>query len=62
MRSSGTDPSGMPLLVYTVVTAENDLSDTADTLIALLAMGARAGDVPKDMWQAYLKAPTKDLI
>lgn len=50
----------LPLLAYTVLSAENDLSDTTDTMIALLAMGANPGDVPKDMWEDYVKAPRKD--
>lgn len=50
----------IPLLSYTVLSAENALADTTETVIALLALGASPHDVPKDMWQDYLKAPTKD--
>lgn len=51
--------STLPLLPYTILSAENTLADTTETVIALLAMGASPHDVPKDMWQDYLKAPTK---
>ena len=52
--------SGLPLLPYTILSAEYKLVDTTDTVVALLAMGASPYNVPKDMWQDYLKAPTKD--
>ncbi|CAF9942272.1 MAG: hypothetical protein ALECFALPRED_009644 [Alectoria fallacina] len=51
---------GLPLLPYTILRAEHQLSDTTETVVALLAMGASPHDVPKDMWQDYLRAPTKD--
>lgn len=51
---------GVPLLPYTILSAEYELSDTTETVIALLAMGASPHEVPKDMWQDYLQAPTKD--
>lgn len=50
---------GLPLLPYTILSAEYQLSDTTETVIALLAMGASPYEVPKDMWQDYLRAPTK---
>ena len=67
---AGADPSqtiglsspasfDLPLLPYTILSAESKLADTTDTVVALLAMGASPYDVPKDMWQDYLKAPTK---
>ena len=40
--------------------AEYDMSDTTDSIVALIAKGADPKDVPKDMWQEYLKAPLKD--
>lgn len=56
------DPAifGLPLLPYTILSAEYKLADTTATVIALLAMGASPYDVPKDMWQDYLRAPTKE--
>lgn len=51
---------GLPLLPYTILSIEYKLADTTETVVALLAMGASPYDVPKDMWQDYLKAPTKD--
>lgn len=59
------DPLGMPaatipLLAYAVMRAECDLSDTTDLIVALVAKGADPNDVPRDMWQKYLKAPVKD--
>lgn len=50
----------LPLLPYTILSAEYRLADTTETVVALLAIGASPHDVPKDMWQDYLKAPTKD--
>ena len=50
----------LPLLSHAVLSAENTLADTTETVIALLALGASPYDVPNDMWQDYLKAPTKD--
>ena len=50
----------MPLLVYAVMRAEYDMSDTTDAIVALIAKGADPNDVPKDMWHEYLKAPLKD--
>ena len=52
----------LPLLPYTILSAEYKLVDTTETVVALLAMGANPHDVPKDMWQDYLKAPTKDKL
>lgn len=62
---AGADPSraslaSLPLLVYTIVSAEYELSDTTDTLIALLAEGAMPEQVPSDMWEAPLKTPRAD--
>ena len=53
---------GIPLLPYTILSAVNKLADTTETLVALLAMGASPYDVPQDMWQDYIKAPTKDKL
>lgn len=50
----------LPLLPYTILSAEHKLTDTTETVVALLAMGADPHNVPKDMWQNYLKAPTKN--
>ena len=64
--SQRTRPLGLavirlPILAYAILRAEYDISDTTDTLIALLAMGADPSDTPRDMWENYLKAPTKDM-
>ena len=64
---SGADPNSVmgvedvPMLSYAVVSADYSLSDTTDTVIALLAMGAKPTGVPKDMWKDYLSSPAKDL-
>ena len=50
-------PSGLPLLAYTIMSAEYNLSDTTDTLVALLAMGANPSDIPRDMWCDYVTGP-----
>ena len=47
-------PSGIPLLAYTIMSSEYSLSDTTDTLAALLAMGANPRDIPRDMWCDYV--------
>ena len=47
------EPSGIPLLAYTTISSEYSLSDTTDTLVALLAMGANPRDIPRDMWCDY---------
>ena len=60
ITKDGTTATGLPLLPYSILSAEYQLSDTTDTVVALLAMGADPHDVPEDMWQNYLKAPTKD--
>ena len=57
---NGATATGLPLLPYSILTAEYQLSDTTDTVVALLAMGADPHDVPQDMWQDYLKPATKD--
>lgn len=49
-----------PVLAYAVLNAEYNLVDTTNIVIALLAKGADSGDVPKDMWEEYIKAPTKN--
>ena len=54
------EPSGIPLLAYTVMSAEYNLSDTTDILIALLAMGASPNDLPRDMWCDYVTSPKND--
>ena len=48
----------IPLLPYTIMSADYQLVDTTETVIALLAMGANPYQVPKDMWQDYLEVPT----
>jgi len=60
MRSSGISIIRVPLLAYAIFSAEYDLSDSNGTVITLLAMGTNPLDVPKDMWEDYLKAPIKD--
>ena len=50
----------IPLLAYTVMRAEYDMSDTTDSLVALVAKGGDPKNVPKDMWHDYLKAPLKE--
>ena len=50
----------LPLLPYAVLSAEYCLSDTTDTVVTLLAMGASPSDIPRDMWQEPLDAPKKD--
>lgn len=58
--SYGSAIFGLPLLPYTILSAEHKLLDTTETVVALLALGASPHNVPKDMWQDYLKALTKD--
>lgn len=53
------DPSGLPLLAYTIFSAEYEILDTTPTLRALLAAGADPHDVPEDLWQDYLKLPSR---
>ena len=48
---------GVPVLAYAILSAEYAHSDTTDTVLALLAMGANPEDVPQDMWQDYLEGP-----
>ena len=48
------EPSRIPLLAYTIVSSEYSLSDTTDTLVGLLAMGANPRDIPRDMWCDYV--------
>ncbi|KAL8736086.1 MAG: hypothetical protein Q9181_002572 [Wetmoreana brouardii] len=55
-----TQPFGLPILAYCILSAEYELSDTNHTLSALLAMGADPFDLPQDMWCDYIKAPTKN--
>ena len=65
---AGADPSlrvfasdaaaGFPVLSYAILSAEYAVSDTTDTIIALLSGGANPQDVPQDMWQDYIKAPS----
>ena len=50
-------PSCLPVLAYCVISAEYGLSDTTETLVALLAAGATSSDIPKDMWEEYIEAP-----
>lgn len=62
---AGADPSQtvvhtrLPVLAYCILSAEYELSDTTDSLFALLAMGADPFDLPRDMWCDYIKAPHK---
>jgi len=58
--SKGSEPTGLPLLAYTILSAEYDLSDTTDTLIALLAEQAKPEQVPCSMWKTPLQAPRAD--
>lgn len=60
MRPLGLAIIRLPILAYSILSAEYDLSDTTDTLVTLLAMGANPCDIPSDMWGRYLVAPTKD--
>lgn len=50
-------PTGLPLLAYTIFHAEYEVLDTLPTMISLLAAGADPHEVPKELWQDYLKAP-----
>ncbi|KAL6716589.1 hypothetical protein ACLMJK_006156 [Lecanora helva] len=59
-RMLGNAISEIQVLVYAIISAEYDLSDTTDTVIALLAMGSSPEDVPRDMWEHCVKASTKD--
>ncbi|KAL8919145.1 MAG: hypothetical protein Q9172_005106 [Xanthocarpia lactea] len=63
---AGADPSkpagllnNLPVLAYCIITADYNLSDTTDTLSALLAMGADPCDLPQDLWWNYLQTPTR---
>ena len=52
--------SCLTVLSYTVLSAEYTLSDTTDTVLALLAMGACPSQVPSDLWYDYLAVPKRD--
>jgi len=52
-------PSDLPLLAYTVISAEYEVLDTTQTVIALLATGSSPFDLPDDMWKDYLKSPSR---
>lgn len=52
--------SCLTVLAYTVLSAEYTLSDTTDTVLALLAMGACPSQIPRDLWEDYLAAPKRD--
>ena len=63
---AGADPrkparllNNLPVLAYCIMTAEYNLSDTTDTLSALLAMGADPYDLPQDLWCNYIQTPTR---
>ncbi|KAL8834465.1 MAG: hypothetical protein Q9176_007489 [Flavoplaca citrina] len=62
---AGADPAqtplltGFPVLAYCIISAEYQLSDTADVIFKLLAMGASPYDLPQDMWCDYIKNPAK---
>ena len=60
LRPLGIPIGQVPLLAFAVMRFEYDLTDTTDTVIILLAMGAKATDIPEDMWVDYVKAPTMD--
>ena len=60
MRPLGLAIIRPPVLGYAIFSAEYNLVDTTNTVIALLAKGADPADVPKDMWEEYIKAPTKN--
>ena len=59
-RPRGLFVPSLPVLSSAVLSAEYDLSDITDMIIALLAMGKDPKDVPKDTRQEYIKAPVKD--
>ena len=52
-------PTDLPVLAYCIMSAEYQLSDTADVLFTILAMGASPYDLPHDMWCDYIKNPTR---
>ena len=54
------EPSGIPLLAYTVMSADYNLCATTNTLIALLAMGANPTNIPRDMWCDYTTSAKND--
>ena len=54
------EPSGIPLLAYTIMGSEYSLSDTTDSLVALLAMGANLRYIPQDMWCDYVTSVKND--
>ncbi|KAL8665312.1 MAG: hypothetical protein Q9202_002363 [Teloschistes flavicans] len=54
-----TGRPSLPLLAYCVISAEYELSDTNDSLTALLAMGASPYNIPEDMWCDYINTPKK---
>ncbi|KAL9600855.1 MAG: hypothetical protein Q9219_002897 [cf. Caloplaca sp. 3 TL-2023] len=47
----------MPILAYCIISAEYELSDTTDSLLTLLAMGANPYDLPQDMWCNCIETP-----
>ncbi|KAL8817298.1 MAG: hypothetical protein Q9191_008173 [Dirinaria sp. TL-2023a] len=55
--SKKAEPWALPLLAYTILSSENSLSDTTDTLIALLAEGARPEQLSSDMYESPLRPP-----
>lgn len=50
----------LTVLSYAVLSAEYGLSDTTDTVLALLAMGACPSQIPSDLWQDYMAPPRRD--
>lgn len=52
-------PSRLTLLCYIVMSAEYELVDMTDCLVAALAMGADPEGIPRDMWVDYLKSPAR---
>ncbi|KAI9812719.1 MAG: hypothetical protein M1827_004475 [Pycnora praestabilis] len=47
----------LPVLAFAVLHAENDCLDTTDVVTTLLGLGAGPTDIPKDMWEDFLKVP-----
>ena len=62
---AGADPNGrakpsdLPVLAYRIISAEYQVSDATDTLIALLVNSASADDILKDMWEHYVETPKR---
>lgn len=50
-------PSCLPVLAYCIISAEYDLSDTTETMVALLAAGASTSVILVDMWEKFIEVP-----